>query len=124
MKRKRRKPESKVDVNGSLPEKKAPRKPVFSLTPQQVIQRCQESCHELICAGQVLAVMDLMRLAGWPIGVLAERAHISESHLSEFLRVKKFFTTHLVSRVAGAFGLKLWKLDQLAEKKIADKDSL
>jgi hypothetical protein len=107
-----------------LSEKKPHRKPVFSLTPKQVFQLCRESCHALICAGQVLAVMDLMLRAGWPIGVLAQRAHVSESHLSEFLRLKKFFTTDIVSRVAAAFGLKLSKLDELAEEKVEKEDSL
>ena len=124
MKKKSHLPSLHTSDDGGSHGKKTRTKPVFALMPEQVIQRCQDSCHSPICAGQVLAVMELMRLAGWPIRALAQRAQISESHLSEFLRVKKFFTTDLISRVAGAFGLKLWELDQLAEQKLKEINSL
>lgn len=78
----------------------------------------------MICAGQVLVTMDLMKAHGWPNSELASRAHISESHLSEFLRVQKFFTTDKASRLAGAFGLKLSRLDEMAEDKVDHEDSL
>jgi hypothetical protein len=124
MKQKRRRTARMGGGSALLPMKRAPRKPVFTLSPQQVFQRCRGSARALICAGQVLAVMDLMRQRGWPIGVLAARAHISESHLSEFLRVQKFFTTDMASRLAEAFGLKLSRLDELAEDKVEHEDSL
>lgn len=91
------------------------RRPVFTLTREQVCQRCQEGQHEMICAGQVLAVMELMRCAGWPIAVLARRARVSASHLSEFLRVESFLTVECAFRVARAFGLRLSTLVHLAE---------
>ncbi|MBL9131232.1 MAG: helix-turn-helix transcriptional regulator, partial [Verrucomicrobiaceae bacterium] len=94
---------------------RALRRPVFALTPAQVFQRCRERHHSRICARQVLTLMDLMRAAGWPMKEVARRAHVSVSHLSDFLNVKKFFTTECVFRVARAFGLKLSRFDERAE---------
>ena len=102
---------------------KARRKPVFTLTPEQVLKRCRECGREMICAGQVLVVMELMRLAGWSITELAERSRVSESHLSEFLSVKKFFTLHCSRRVARAFCLPLSCLITLAEHWVGPEDS-
>ncbi len=91
------------------------RKVVFTLPPERVVEQCLKDGRDLICAGQVLAVQKLMQAAGWPIAVLAKRAHVSVSHLSEFLRLKKFLTCQLMRRIAGAFGLKLSQVDHLAE---------
>jgi plasmid maintenance system antidote protein VapI len=120
MKRKRRQPEPKADVSGSLPEKKAHRKPVFTLDPEQVILKCKSEQRDLICAGLVLAVQKLMLRFGWPITVLAAESHVSASHLSEFLRLEKFLSHHLAKRVARAFGLKLAVLDKMAEDLVDD----
>ena len=72
-----------------------------------------------ICAGQVLAVMELMKKKGWNLTQLAGQSGVSRSHLSDFLCLKKFFTTHFVYLIARAFGLKVSVLDALAEDKMA-----
>jgi hypothetical protein len=59
--------------------------------------------HSRICARQVPTFMDLMRAAGWPMKELARHAHVSVTHISDFLNVKKFFNTESVFRVARAF---------------------
>jgi len=94
------------------------RQPVFTLTREQVIARCVAQKRSLICAGQVLAVMELMRCVGWTITRLAQQSRVSASHLSEFLRVDGFFTSDCAFRVAHAFGLKLSTLDHLAENHV------
>jgi hypothetical protein len=43
------------------------RGPVFTLTREQVFQKCRAKKHRLICAGEVLALMDLMEMRGWTI---------------------------------------------------------
>jgi AraC-like DNA-binding protein len=78
--------------------KRPPRRPVFTLTPLQVFRRCRERHHSRICARQALVVRELMCAAGWTIKELARHAHVSVSHLSDFLNVRKFFTTECIYR--------------------------
>jgi hypothetical protein len=103
---------------------KAHRKPKFRLSPEEILKLCRDSGHEMICAGHVLVTMDLMLAHGWPNALVADKAHISKSHLSEFLRLEKFFTTDKTRRLARAFDLKLSKMDELAEDKVEKEDSL
>ena len=49
---------------GLSPERKR-RGPVFTLTREQVFEKCRAKKHRLICAGEVLALMDLMEMRGW-----------------------------------------------------------
>jgi|JI6StandDraft_1071083.scaffolds.fasta_scaffold01903_4 hypothetical protein len=105
-------------------EEKAHRKPSFRLSPEEILKLCRDSGHEMICAGWVLVVRDLMVGAGWPNAVLADKAGVSASFLSECLRMDKFFTLHVGRRIARAFGLKQSQVDQLAEKKVEAEDSL
>jgi AraC-like DNA-binding protein len=95
--------------------RRPPRRPVFTLTPLQVFRRCRERHHSRICARQVLVVRELMCATGWTIKELARRAHVSVSHISDFLNVKKFFTTESIFRVARAFHLRLSQFDEKAE---------
>ena len=103
---------------------KAHRKPSFRLSPEDILKLCQDSGHEMICAGWVLVVRDLMVGAGWPNAVLAAKAGVSASFLSECLRLEKFFTLHVGRRIARAFGLKQSEVDAMAEKKVEKEDSL
>jgi len=115
MKSKRRRAARKGCGDALQCDGKKHRKPVFTLPPEKVVEQCLKDERDLICAGQVLAVQKLMMAAQWPIAVLSSKSHVSKSHLSEFLRLKKFLTCQLMRRVAGAFGLKLSQMDQLAE---------
>ena len=94
------------------------------MTREQLLQTCRDCHYEIICAGWVLAVMELMEKAGWPIAVLAQQAKVSKSHLSEFLRLRKFLTQRLAYRLALAFDLRLWQFDQLAEAQVSSEVSL
>ncbi|MBE7495333.1 MAG: helix-turn-helix transcriptional regulator [Verrucomicrobiaceae bacterium] len=112
--------ESGLEVSQASEEKaKRRRGPVFTLTEEQVFHRCEQRKHSRICAGQVLALRDLMCRAGWSIKALAGHANVSISHLSDFLNVKKFFTTECLFRVARAFGLLLSRFDKMAEARAA-----
>lgn len=90
------------------------RRPHFSLTRAQVIARCRECNHQLICAGQVLALMDMMRVMGWTMLEVAARSGVSHSMIADVLRMRAFFTTDKLSRVVGAFGLEMHEFDRLA----------
>ena len=116
----KKKPQSARKGGGeALGRRGRPRRgPVFTLTREQVIQRCQNKQRAPICAGQVLAVMELMVERQWNVGMLAQKSGVSLTHLSDFLAVKKFFSTHYIAQVARAFGQELWELDQLAENKL------
>ena len=98
--------------------KRAKRKPVFTLKPEQVIKACVEAKRALVCAGQVLVVMELMEGSGWNATELSKRSGVSRSHLSDFLLLKKFVTTQIIYLLARAFDLKLSALDDLAEKRV------
>lgn len=84
------------------------RKPVFALTPQEVIARCRENHHCLWVAGQVLALMALMNDRGWTIKELSEHSGVSRSHLSEILTLQATASTDVQDRLAETFGIKLF----------------
>ena len=90
------------------------RVPQFSLTREQVIARCVDSHHRLICAGQVLALMDIMQVMGWTMLEVAHRSGVSHSMIADVLRLRAFFTTDRLSCVVEAFGLELHEFDRLA----------
>lgn len=95
-------------------EGKVRRGPVFTLTREQVFQKCRAKRHRLICAGEVLALRDLMELRGWSILELAEYAGVSRQMISAFLNLERFPTTEVVDRLACPFGMELFEFDLLA----------
>jgi hypothetical protein len=90
------------------------RGPVFTLTREQVFRKCRAKKHRLICAGEVLALMDLMEMRGWTILELAEHSHVSRQMISAILNVERFPTSEVVDQLAFPFGLELFEFDQLA----------
>lgn len=96
----------------SRPKKR--RGPVFSLTREQVFQKCRAKKHRLICAGEVLALMDLMELRGWSILELAEKSLVSRQMISAFLNLERFPTSEVVDQLACPFGMELFEFDLLA----------
>jgi ribosome-binding protein aMBF1 (putative translation factor) len=99
---------------GGLATPKKRRGPVFSLTREQVFRKCRAKKHRLICAGEVLALMDLMEQRGWSILELADHSHISRQMISAFLNLERFPTSEVVDQLACPFGLELFEFDQLA----------
>lgn len=85
------------------------------MTAAQLIVRCREKGRDLICAGQMLAVRDIMEALCWSVSELAKRSGVSASMLFEMLRLDKFPTSDKLGRLARAFGMKLYVLDAFAE---------
>jgi hypothetical protein len=85
---------------GGLSQPKKRRGPVFSLTREQVFQKCRAKKHRLICAGEVLALMDLMELRGWSILELAEKSLVSRQMISAMLNLERFPTSEVVDQLA------------------------
>jgi ribosome-binding protein aMBF1 (putative translation factor) len=102
-----------------LPARRKRRGPVFTLTREQVFRKCLEKKHRLICAGEVLALMDLMEARGWSIQEVAEHSRISRQMISAMLSLERFPTAEVVAILSGAFGLKLFEFDLLAEFEVA-----
>jgi len=104
-----------TDRRGSgVARSKARRGPVFTLTREQVFQKCRAKKHRLICAGEVLALRDLMELRGWSIVELAEHSHVSRQMISAFLNLERYPTSEVVDMLACPFGLELFEFDLLA----------
>lgn len=89
------------------------RKPVFTLTPEQVIPRCLKQGHCLWVAGQVLALMSLMKHREWTIKELAEHSRVSRAHLSEILSLKTAASTKIQHILAQTFGLEIFEFHML-----------
>jgi ribosome-binding protein aMBF1 (putative translation factor) len=103
------------DRRGSgLGRSKARRGPVFSLTREQVFLKCRAKQHRLICAGEVLALRDLMEQRGWSILELAEHSHVSRQMISAFLNLERYPTSEVVDMLACPFGMELFEFDLLA----------
>ena len=93
---------------------KARRGSVFSLTREQVFQKCRDKKRRLICAGEVLALRDLMELHGWSTRELAERSQVSRQMISPFLNLERFPTSEVVDQMASPFGMELFEFAMLA----------
>lgn len=92
---------------------KARRRPVFTLTLEQVLQRCRKLGHCLWVAGQVLALRALMEARNWTILELAERSGVPRSHLSEILVLKTTASTRVQHILAETFGFELFEFHLL-----------
>ena len=109
-------PNRSCDRKGrGLSAKKARRKPVFALSREQVFRKCRAKKHRLICAGEVLALMDAMTAHGWSTVELAEHSHISRQMISAMLNLERFPTSEVLDQLAQALGLKLHEFDRLAD---------
>lgn len=91
------------------------RVPDFTLTREQVIAKCRAKKRSLICAGQVLALMALMKIKGWTAHELAGRSGVSRSMISGILNLERFPTTVVLRSLCFSMGLKLHEFDLLAE---------
>lgn len=90
------------------------RPPVFRWTPTQVIERCRAKHYCLVCAGQVLALRDLMQEFGWNISELAGHSGVSRSMISEVLSLDTLATTPILNALAESFGLELFAFGFIA----------
>lgn len=90
------------------------RKPVFSLTPKQVWDRCRKLRKPQLCAGQVLALMSLMLTKNWTALELSGHSHVGRSTISEILSLKLSPTSIIWNALAETCGFTLFEFVLLA----------
>ena len=108
----KKRPDPRASV--TLPKRKQ-RLPTFDLSPAEVFALCRQAGRCQICAGQVLALRDLMQCFGWTIKQLAQCSQVSRTMISAILRVLKFPTADITARLSACFGLELYEFDLLAK---------
>lgn len=86
--------------------KKKRRGPVFPISAQEVIRRCQERHHDLLCAADVLALMDLMQRHGYSIQEMHELSHVSRAMIHDMLVMDAVASNDVVGRLGAVFHLK------------------
>lgn len=99
---------------GARPLPARRRKPVFALTPQQVVERCRARKRHPMCAGEVLALMELMEAQDCNALRLHQRSKVSYAMIADILRLEAFPTTHTRANLAAALGQKLPEFELLA----------
>lgn len=80
------------------------RKPVFSLTPEQVMAICRKNKFADILGGAALALMSLMAHGGCTMKELAQRSGVARSMISKILALKSFPTTRVLNDLVSALG--------------------
>jgi hypothetical protein len=94
------------DRHGSgLAAKKARRGPVFPISRAEVVRRCREGGHDMLAAGVVLALMDLMTQHHYCIKRLHEDSGVSRSMIHDTLIMAKEPSTDIVGRLGKVFGM-------------------
>jgi hypothetical protein len=81
------------------------RDPVFPISREEVVRRCREKPHDMLCAGEVLALMDLMLLFHYTIKRLHELSGVARSMIHDMLVMEALPTNDTVGRLARAFGM-------------------
>ena len=89
------------------------------LEPAEVLRRCKQQGRVAFCAGQVLALIGLLKQRGWAVVKLAQLSKVSRQLLDAVLLVQRFPTSDRWWKVARAFGLRLSEFDRLAEQALA-----
>ncbi|MEZ5387709.1 MAG: hypothetical protein R3F13_19545 [Prosthecobacter sp.] len=89
----------------STPKPRPPRGPVFPLSRAEIIQRCREKPHDMLCAGEALALMDLMSRFHLTIKGLHESSGVTRSMIRDLLTMEAVMTNDTVGKLARAFEL-------------------
>ena len=92
--------------------------PRFTLTRARVIKKCCKKHHRLICAGQVLALMDLMMMLEWTTEDLAEHSGVSRSMISSILNLERFPTIMVLYDLVHSMGFELHEFDLMAKYEV------
>lgn len=88
-----------------LPEKKTRREPVFPISREEIVRRCRERPHDMLCAGEALALMDLMQERHLTILGLHKLTNVARSMISDVLSMEAVMTNDTVGKLGGAFGM-------------------
>ncbi|MFO1481860.1 MAG: hypothetical protein U1F71_00715 [Verrucomicrobiaceae bacterium] len=100
------------------------RSPTFALTPQEVVEACRRQGRALFCAGQVLALRELMRLHDCNTLQLAERSRVSYAMIHAVLNVERFPTTDRLVPMVVSLGQEMHEFDLLAKYSLTAEVSL
>ncbi|MFN0075464.1 MAG: hypothetical protein ACKVY0_03205 [Prosthecobacter sp.] len=84
---------------------KARREPVFPISRQEIIQRCRAKPHDMLCAGEALALMDLMIHFHLTIKKLHELTHVARSMIHDILCMEAVTTNDTVAKLGRPFGM-------------------
>lgn len=68
----------------------------------------------MICAGQVLALMSLMKHRGWTMLELADHSHVGRSTISKILSLQMCPTSVIWWKLAFTCGQELYEFDLMA----------
>ena len=90
---------------GGLPSGKQPREPVFPISREEIVRRCREKPHDMLCAGEALAVMDLMIRFHLTIKKLHELTQVARSMIHDILTMEAVMTNDTVGKLGRPFGL-------------------
>ena len=84
---------------------KARREPVFPISRQEILQRCREKPHDMLCAGEAMALMDLMQEHHLTIKGLHERSQVARSMIHDILCMEAVTTNDTVAKLGRPFGM-------------------
>jgi hypothetical protein len=105
MKKKRCRTAPKGSGEALQGEKKARREPVFPISRAEIIRRCREKPHDMLCAGEAMALMDLMQKHHLTIKGLHELSHVARSMIHDILCMEAVTTNDTVAKLGRPFGL-------------------
>ncbi|MBK8039880.1 MAG: hypothetical protein IPK22_22515 [Verrucomicrobiaceae bacterium] len=81
------------------------REPVFPISREEIVRRCREKPHDMLCAGEALALMDLMEQEHLTIKRLHELSKVSRSMIHDVLTMEAVMTNDTVAKLGRPFGM-------------------
>lgn len=78
------------------------------------MRRCVERGHDMLCAGEALALMDLMEAVQCSILEVHERSHVSRAMIHDLLTMDAISTTDVKGKLARAFHLETIEFELLS----------
>lgn len=99
-------PNRSCDREGrGLAQPKKPREPVFPISREEIVRRCRVKPHDLLCAGEALALMDLMSQFHLTIKRLHDLTGVARSMIHDILTMEAITTNDTVAKLGRPFGL-------------------
>jgi hypothetical protein len=96
------------------------KKPGFPLERAKVIPLCREKHEPLICAGQVLALMDLMEAEQCTMYHLHKMTDVGYATIYDFLGLETFPGTPVLVKLVLALGYELWEFTWIAHLSVKE----
>ena len=90
---------------GGLSSGKKRREPVFPISREEIVRRCRQKPHDMLCAGEALAVMDLMIRFHLTIKGLHEQTLVARSMIHDILTMEAVMTNDTAGKLGRPFGL-------------------